>query len=147
MRDDLGRTHLNVRRGLHDERDPLTEPRIGNADDRAGAHARQLHHDAFNLRGRDVRATPDDEEALAVVDVEEPSGIEPPDVAGVEPSVVRAGRERPVVPGPEHRAINAGPRTGVGGGQHRLPAHDPKVRDPIGPYVDGAPPAAPLPSL
>jgi len=76
-------------------------PRIGNANNRRLHHRGMLVQRALHLRGGDVLPTRDDEVLLSVLDVEVAVLIDPPNVAGVEPTLPDgSGRRLQVRPVP-----------------------------------------------
>src|SRR5262249_20425102 len=97
--------------GAQDEpgRYPRAERRVGLAGDAGVGHGRVLAQRGFDLGRVDVLAARDDEVAAPVEHGQVAAGLEPADVAGVEPAVAERGGGRfgpAQVAGHERRAAH-----------------------------------------
>ena len=83
--------------GLDDSHHPLAEAFVRHPDHGAGDDARCVQQDPLDLGRIDVGTAPDDDEALAVAEVEVAAVVEEADVAGVE--LAARQRARPTASG------------------------------------------------
>ena len=102
---------------LYRDRNPLPQPLVRDADDRARVDVGQLVQHALDLGGIHIAAAADDQQALAVADVQEAVVVDEPEVAGVQHSVAhRLGGGVVALPVAEHRPVHPGPLAlGLGG--------------------------------
>ena len=95
---------------LHRGDDPLAQPLVGDAHDRARLDDAEFVEHPLDLGRVHVRAAPDDQQALAVADVQVAVVVDEPEIAGVEHAVAQhLGARVGPLPVAEHRAVHARP--------------------------------------
>ena len=74
-------------RELDRDHNPFPQPLVRHADDRARVDVGELVQHALDLGGIHIAAAADDQQALAVADVQDAVVVDEPEVAGVQHSV------------------------------------------------------------